>query len=223
MDRKALVLFSGGQDSTTCLYWAKEKFDEVYALTIDYGQRHQREIESSKKICELANVKQKIVPISFLKNMNDSALLDGSTDDVNKKAKHDEKLPASFVPGRNVLMLTLIAIYGYSIDIHDIVTGVCQTDYSGYPDCRDNTIKATQLALSLGLGKDIIIHTPLMFLTKAEEVKLAQELNGCMQALAYSHTCYNGEFPPCGECPSCKLRQKGFDEAGVLDPIYTLF
>ena len=219
--KKAIVLFSGGQDSTTCLYWAKKHFDYVEALTIDYGQKHIIEIESAKKIAELAKVKHTIYPLDFLQKMNDSALLQSSTTKVDDVATHDNNLPASFVPGRNILMLMLIAIYGYKNEIYDIVTGVCQTDYSGYPDCRDNTIKATQLALSLGLGKDVIIHTPLMFMTKSEEVKLASTLEGCMEALSFSHTCYNGKFPPCGECPACKLRAKGFDEAGVLDPIYT--
>jgi 7-cyano-7-deazaguanine synthase len=147
-----------------------------------------------------------------------SALTDSSIK-INSAHKKAENLPASFVPGRNILFLTVAAAYAYERGIDNIVTGVCQTDYSGYPDCRDTTIKAVQVALSLGLEKDIVIHTPLMWLTKAETVKLAMDLKGCWKALSYSHTCYEGLFPPCGQCSACKIRAKGFKEAGVVDPL----
>jgi 7-cyano-7-deazaguanine synthase len=219
MSKKALVLLSGGQDSTTCLFWALRKFEKAVALNIQYGQRHKIECRAAQAIAAMARAPlfESHIPNIFPKS--GSALTDPSLE-IDSSHEKAENLPASFVPGRNILFLTVAAAYAYKEGIQHIVTGVCQTDYSGYPDCRDVTIKATQVALSLGLEKDIIIHTPLMWLTKADTVRLAIDLgDNCMEALSYSHTCYEGEFPPCGECPACKIRAKGFKEAGVLDPL----
>lgn len=216
---KSVVLFSGGQDSTTCLFWAKEKFSEVIALNILYGQRHAIERESARKIADLAEVELIELEMDVFSKINDSALINK---ELNVSSAHgkNSNLPASFVPGRNIMLLTVAASFAYSRDITNIVTGVCQTDYSGYPDCRDKTIKALELALSLGMDKDFQIHTPLMWKTKAETVNMAADLKGCFDALALSHTCYNGQYPPCGECPACKIRARGFDEAGLTDPIF---
>ena len=218
MIKSALVLLSGGQDSTTCLYWARQRFDPIVAVSIWYGQRHAIEIESAKKIAGLAGAKRYQVSTDILRDIGDSALL--SAGNISSQHRSSADLPASFVPGRNLLFLTIAAALAYKWGIQDIVTGVCNTDYSGYPDCRDNTIKSLQVTLSLGMDHPFAIHTPLMRLTKAESVKLAQSLPGCMDALVWSHTCYEGDYPPCGQCPACKLRAKGFEEAGVQDPIY---
>ena len=219
--KKAVVLFSGGQDSTTCLYWALDKFEEVKALSIYYGQRHDNELISAAKIANMAGIAHSRIDLSDLfKSISDSALLNKKQDVF---AEHRSgNLPASFVPGRNLVMLTTAAMFGFKFDIFNVVTGVCQTDYSGYPDCRADTIRSLQTTLNLGMfagGSMINIHTPLMELTKAETVELACNLPGCLDALAYSHTCYEGLVPPCGRCPSCILRAKGFQEAGISDPL----
>lgn len=214
-----LVLLSGGQDSTTCLFWALKRFEKVTALNIQYGQRHKMECDAAEKIADMAGITllKSNIPDVFPKAGSALTDLSFKIDAAHQKA---ENLPASFVPGRNVLFLTMAAANAYKNDIKHIITGVCQTDYSGYPDCRDATIKAIQVALSLGLEKDVIIHTPLMWLTKAETVQLAKSLGDkCWEALAYSHTCYEGVFPPCGKCPACKIRTKGFKEANVIDPL----
>ena len=130
----------------------------------------------------------------------------------------EEGLPNTFVPGRNIILLSFAAARAWQLGIENIVTGVCQTDYSGYPDCRKNTIEALQLALNLGMERQFVLHTPLMWLTKAQTVRKAREL-GALEALSFSHSCYNGTFPPCGTCPACLLRQKGFSEAGIIDPL----
>jgi 7-cyano-7-deazaguanine synthase len=216
---KALVLLSGGQDSTTALYWAKYHFADIRAITFTYGQRHEnQEIDAARTIAEIAKVPLYFAQASDIRQFGNSALLD-THKDINQ-VDGKTGLPASFVPGRNIFFLTLAGMYAYKFGIEDLVLGVCQTDYSGYPDCRNEFITFMQRALSYGMGKDFTLHTPMMFLTKSEEVKMATEMPGCMDALKYSHTCYEGFYPPCGECPACKLRAKGFEEAGVPDPIY---
>lgn len=214
---KVLVVFSGGQDSTTCLYLAKHNFEEVYCLNINYGQRHAIEIQAAERIAKMANVPYKILAIDFLKEIGDSALLEEGNISDHHRSSND--LPASFVPGRNIILLTAAAMYAYKIGIKHIMTGVCQTDFSGYPDCRHDTIRKLEATLLAGMGCAFEILTPLMYLTKAESVTLAGTLPGCMEALAFSHTCYEGQIPPCGKCPACILRQKGFDEAGTIDPL----
>jgi 7-cyano-7-deazaguanine synthase len=220
MDKKsALVLLSGGQDSITCLYWAKQKFEKVKALNIFYGQRHAIEIEAAKKVAHLVEVDYYEIKTDILRDIGDSALI--SLGDISASHRSSNQLPASFVPGRNVLFLTIAAVLAYKWEINDIVTGVCQTDSSGYPDTRDDTIKSLQVTLSLAMERPFVIHTPLMWLTKAESIQFAQAQPGCMEALKWSHSCYEGKIPPCGKCPACKLREKGFAEAGVEDPLFT--
>jgi len=215
---KALVLFSGGQDSTTCLYWARENFDEVIALNISYGQRHRIEGACARKICSLSKIEYLDIETDLLKLITNSALLQDNVS-VNTKHKSDSSLPATFVPGRNILFLTIAKIIAYNYDIKHVVTGVCQTDYSGYPDCRRDTINALETTLTYGLAHSTHIHTPLMYLTKEQTVQMALLFSGCMEALSFSHTCYEGAHIPCGDCPACKLRAIGFEEAGIQDPL----
>jgi 7-cyano-7-deazaguanine synthase len=212
----AVVLLSGGQDSTTCLYWAKERFERLYALTFDYGQRHRIELEAARTIAQMAGVAaHRILKVSELAELGGSALLE----DIPIQERGGRgNLPNTFVPGRNLLFLVLAAAWAYQLECHDLVGGMCQTDYSGYPDCRRATLDALERAIELGMEWTIRIHTPLMFLTKAQSVQLAQEV-GALDALAYSHTCYEGRFPPCGVCPACRLRARGFEEAGIEDPL----
>ncbi len=225
----ALVVFSGGQDSTTCLIWALKKFESVSAITFNYKQRHQIEIECAKKIIDFLSSKKKvqinwlkesihidhvIVDISFLSNLLHSAMIQ----DLDMKYNDETGLPTTFVPGRNILFLTIAAALAYQKKIKHLVAGVCQTDYSGYPDCRDATIKSLQATLKLGLEYDLIIHTPLMWKDKAETIKLMQKLGG-LELYKYTHTCYKGERPACGECFACELRLNGFKKARLTDPL----
>ena len=218
---KALVVLSGGQDSTTCLFWALREFGaaNVEALTFDYGQRHRVELDAARKVAELADVRQTVLPIDTFAAIGGNALTDDSiAPEEGARADADTALPNTFVPGRNLIFLSFAAAFAYTRGIEHVVTGVAQTDYSGYPDCRENTLKALELALRLGMDSRVTLHTPLMFMSKAETVHLAQEV-GAMDAMAWSHTCYNGAVPPCGHCASCELRAKGFAEAGVADPL----
>jgi 7-cyano-7-deazaguanine synthase len=212
----AVCLTSGGQDSTTCLFWAKQHFDPIFALAFDYGQRHRIELEAARVICDLAGVPLTVLPLMILCDLGGSALI-GSHDAIQASGGRDG-LPNTFVPGRNLLFLTVAGAFAYQREIHDLVIGACETDYSGYPDCREQTMLALAQALHLGMDYAVHIHTPLMHLTKAQTVFLAQEV-GAMEALRYSHTCYEGRFPPCGVCPACKLRARGFAEAEVVDPL----
>ena len=219
---KALIVLSGGQDSTTCLYWAIQEYGQknVSAVTFDYGQRHNIELECAAKIARLAGIPHKILPIDTFSAIGGDALTDDEID-VPETAP-DGELPITFVPGRNLIFLTFAAAHAYQTGIGNLVTGVAQTDYSGYPDCRDETLRALEKTIQLGMEYEIKLHTPLMFLTKAETVRLAQDC-GAMGAMAYSHTCYRGEQPPCGRCPACELRAKGFADAGTPDPLVERF
>lgn len=212
----AVCLASGGQDSTTCLFWATQRFERIRAIAFDYGQRHRVELQAAQVVCELAGVPLDILRLSVFEQLGGNALLDTITQIPQASQPHE--LPNTFVPGRNLMFLTAAAAYAYQHQIHDLVMGACETDYSGYPDCREATMQAMQRALSLGLDQPIRIHTPLMHLTKAETVHLAIQLNA-MEAMAFTHTCYEGLTPPCGNCPACILRAKGFKEAGVCDPL----
>lgn len=227
INRDCLVVFSGGQDSTTCLHWALRTFRSVEAIFFDYGQRHASEQQAAETIAERLGIRLRVFRLDFFTQMGGNALID-STLSIEAESSPGS-LPNTFVPGRNLIFLTYAASYAYTLGIRDLVTGVCQTDYSGYPDCRDETILSLEKALSLGLGwstqdfsdrpeKGLTLHTPLMFQSKADSVRWAVEL-GAIDSLAFSHTCYEGSFPPCGKCPSCLLRQKGFAEAGVEDPL----
>lgn len=212
---KALVVLSGGQDSTTCLAWALEKFDHIEAITFDYGQRHRCELDAAKKIAELTQIPQQTLEFDLFSKLTENALTNHQQEITSGS---DSELPSTFVPGRNLIFLTLAAIHAHKLGITDLVTGVCQTDYSGYPDCREEFIKSAENTISLALDQKFTIHTPLMHMTKAETVKMMQEL-GQIELLKHSHTCYEGKRPACGQCPACKLRLKGFQEAGINDPL----
>lgn len=213
--KKAVVIFSGGQDSTTCLCWAINRFDEVEAITFNYGQKHSVEVEQAEKICLMKGIKQTIINIDFLGTLVNSALT--SNGDVNEK--NEIGLPSSFVPNRNQLFITLAHAYAQKIGAEAIITGVCQTDYSGYPDCRQVFIDAISLASYLGSTKRVDIITPLMYLDKAQTWKMAED-EGCIdEVINLSHTCYNGNRSTdwewgygCNSCPACELRKNGYNE-----------
>jgi 7-cyano-7-deazaguanine synthase len=215
----ALVVLSGGQDSTTCLYWAIDRFGtgNVDTVTFDYGQRHRIELECAGRVAAFATVPNRVLPIDTFAKLGGDALTD-ETVDVRPGVDAATGLPNTFVPGRNLIFLTFAAAYAYRRGIRHLVTGVAQTDYSGYPDCREATIESLQQTLCLGMDFDITIHTPLMHRSKKETVELARDL-GALPAMAFTHTCYNGQRPPCGVCPACKLRARGFAEAGLADPL----
>ena len=219
----ALVVLSGGQDSTTCLYWALNRFGagQVEAITFDYGQRHRIELDCAARIAARAGIPHVVLPIDTFAALGGSALTDPGIA-VQAGVDARTQLPATFVPGRNLIFLTFAAAFAYPRGIHDLVTGVAQTDYSGYPDCRQTTLQVLEQAIRLGMEYEITIHTPLMFKSKAETVWMARDL-GALPALADSHTCYNGLQPPCGVCPACQLRAKGFAEAGIPDPLLERF
>jgi 7-cyano-7-deazaguanine synthase len=213
--KRAVVLFSGGQDSTTCLYWAlNQGYASVHAVGFDYGQRHRIELEQARIIADRAGVSYAVLPLPTLAAIGDSALV--GPGDVGQTDRAG--LPSSFVPGRNLIFLTVAAAYAYKLGATVLVGGMCETDYSGYPDCRRATLDALQQAIELGMEYPIEIVTPLMYLSKKETVELAYSLPGCWEALAESHTCYEGVRPGCGRCPACILRAKGFAEAGRSDP-----
>lgn len=215
----AVVIFSGGQDSTTCLYWALNRFQKVEAITFNYGQKHSIELDQSKLICEKENIKQTIIDISFLHTIVESALT--SNGDVNKK--NELGLPSSFVPNRNQLFITLAHSYAQKIGANTLIGGMCETDFSGYPDCRDEFIQKLSEITDLGSGLTvetrIDILTPLMKLDKAETFLLAEK-EGCLdEVIELSHTCYNGDRSiehdwgfGCGECPACNLRENGYEQ-----------
>jgi 7-cyano-7-deazaguanine synthase len=218
MSSSALVLFSGGQDSTVCLAWALARFERVETVGFDYGQRHSAELAARPRILENLACENlatdHLLSLDVLKQIGGSAL----TDDV-KIEMGESGLPTTFVPGRNILFLTVAAALGYRRGIAHLVGGMCETDFSGYPDCRDQTVQATARALSLGLAQDITVHTPLMWIDKAATWKLAEELGGASLVdliVAETVTCYHGDPAPhdwgmgCGACPSCELRAAGY-------------
>ncbi|EHU4917015.1 7-cyano-7-deazaguanine synthase QueC [Vibrio vulnificus] len=206
---KAVVVFSGGQDSTTCLVKALNEFDEVHAITFDYGQRHRLEIEVAQNLAkELGVAAHKVMDVTLLNELAISSL---TRDDIPVSHELQENgLPNSFVPGRNILFLTLAGIYAYQIGAETIITGVCETDFSGYPDCRDDFVKAMNSALVKGMDKPLVIQTPLMWLNKAETWALADQNNALQLVREKTLTCYNGIIGDgCGDCPSCHLRKVG--------------
>ncbi|MBF0358259.1 MAG: 7-cyano-7-deazaguanine synthase QueC [Magnetococcales bacterium] len=219
VEKKALVVLSGGQDSTTCLYWALDFFgkSQVETITFDYGQRHIMEIASAKKIAAIANVANKVIPIDTFSALGGNSLTEPNIP-VENGLGHSNQLPNTFVPGRNLIFLTYAAAFAYQRGIDHLVTGVAQTDYSGYPDCRQETIAALEKTLQLGMESRISLHTPLMFKSKKETVLMAEKL-GALPALGFSHTCYNNSYPPCTICSACQLRAKGFAEADITDPL----
>jgi 7-cyano-7-deazaguanine synthase len=223
VEEKALVVLSGGQDSTTCLYWAIQKFgkDVVETVTFDYGQRHRIELDCAAKIATDVNLRNTLLPIDTFSVIGGSALTEQGIS-VESGLDPETDLPNTFVPGRNLIFLTFSAAFAYQRGCRHLVTGVAQTDYSGYPDCREDTMLALQTAIRLGMDSEIQIHTPLMHLSKKETVELARDL-GALDAMADTHTCYEGSQPPCMECPACVLRAKGFAEAGIPDPLVVRF
>jgi 7-cyano-7-deazaguanine synthase len=226
MTTSALVLFSGGQDSTTCLAWALSHFERVETVGFDYGQRHAAELDARPRVLtgmraisgHWSNVlgDDAVLPINTLKAIGGSALTDDMAFTMGK-----DRLPTSFVPGRNVFFLTAAAALAYRHGIADLVGGMCETDFSGYPDCRDETVQAVGRALSLGLARDVRIHTPLMWIDKKATWSLARELGG--EALVdliieETVTCYQGNRSirhawgyGCAKCPACELRAKGYE------------
>jgi len=204
---KAVVVFSGGQDSTTCLFWALERFAEVEAVTFDYNQRHRLEIEFAQNIANELGIKHHILDMSLLNQLAPNAL---TRNDIEVKDGEDGELPSTFVPGRNLLFLSFAGVIASQIGAKHIVTGVCETDFSGYPDCRDVFIKSLNVTLNLSMDDSFVIDTPLMWLNKEETWELADRLGAFEFVREKTLTCYNGIIADgCGECPACKLRQKG--------------
>ena len=223
----AMVLFSGGQDSTTCLAWALEQFPRIETVGFDYGQKHKIELDCRTPILEAV----KGFKTSWAKKLGEDHMVDLTTlGEISETALTkdmeiqmlDNSLPNTFVPGRNLIFLTFAAVMAYRRGLRHLVTGVCETDYSGYPDCRDDTIKAMQLALNLGMEARFVLHTPLMWMDKAETWQLAEELGGnefVELEKEHTHTCYNGDRSTrhewgygCAKCPACELRKQGYEE-----------
>jgi 7-cyano-7-deazaguanine synthase len=225
--QRALVLFSGGQDSATCLAWALEKFDEVETLGFDYGQNHRVELDVRLKFLQsyrdgqLYNSarlgKDHVLDLGVLGQISDTSLTKEKELEFNESG-----IPNTFVPARNLLFSTFAAAIAYRRGIKHIVLGVCETDYSGYPDCRDDTIKALQVALNLGMDTRLVLHTPLMWLDKSATWQLAQDLGQARLVdliKQQTHTCYEGDRSVfnewgygCGSCPACELRMDGWNK-----------
>ena len=214
------MIFSGGQDSTTCLFWARARYDKVLALTFDYNQRHRREIESARRIATMAGVGHELLNLgAVFAGLSPLTNEEESVDQYKSSADLPGGLEKTFVPGRNILFLCVAANRAYVLGCDHVIIGVSEEDFGGYPDCRLDFIKKMEAALAAGLDKQLNLVTPLITLNKRKIVELALSLPGCMEALSFSTTCYNGTMPPCGSCHSCLLRQKGFAEAGVDDPL----
>lgn len=222
VDDCAVVVLSGGQDSVTCLGIALARFKTVYAIGFDYGQTHAVELNCAKHVCEDHGVPFKLVTLGFMEDLVTTNLIgDG---DVNEAHENKPNLPSSFVPNRNALFLTLAHAHAQEVGATHIYTGVCQTDYSGYPDCREVFVTHLQLALNIGYETDITILTPLMNVDKAGVFAIAEEFDFLETVVNHSHTCYNGVRNKkfcwgygCGECPACKLREAGWEEFEMLE------
>lgn len=212
MDKEtALVVFSGGQDSTTCLYWAKREFKKVWALSFLYGQKHQKEVELAREIARKAGVEFQVMDVSFIASLAQNSLTD--TTITMDQEKPEGGVPNTFVPGRNLFFLSIATVFAREHGIHHIVTGVSQTDFSGYPDCRDAFIKSLNVTLNLAMDEQFVIHTPLMWIDKAETWALADELGVLDLVRHETLTCYNGvPGDGCGHCPACTLRRQGLEK-----------
>lgn len=207
----ALVVFSGGQDSTTCLFWAKRHFKHVRALTFKYGQKHVLEIEQAKEIARIADVPIEVMDVSFISGLSSGCSLTDNSIEMDEDKPADAP-PNTFVPGRNLFFLSIAAVYAREKGCMNLVTGVSQTDYSGYPDCRDSFIRSLNVSLNLSMDEQFVIHTPLMWLDKCETWALADELGVFDLVRTKTLTCYNGIIGDgCGECPACKLRRRGLE------------
>lgn len=206
----ALVVFSGGQDSTTCLFWAKREFEKVYALSFIYGQRHSREVDLAKEIAHKAGVEFEVMDVSFIGRLGRNSLTDPSME--MDREKPVDSYPNTFVPGRNLFFLSIAAVYARERGVRHIVTGVSQTDFSGYPDCRDAFIKSLNVTLNLAMDEQFVLHTPLMWIDKAGTWALADELGVLELVRDETLTCYNGvQGQGCGHCPACVLRREGLE------------
>jgi len=207
---KALVLFSGGQDSTTCLFWAIKKFSKVFAVSFDYGQRHRNELEAARKIAANANVPLQILKMDLLQQVTTNSLTSHEVEVEDEKP--GGRPPNTLVEGRNMLFITYAAIVAKSLGIHHLVTGVGQADFSGYPDCRNDFIVSLNQTLNLSMDFEYTIHTPLMWKNKTEIWQMADEL-GVFEIVRHETvTCYNGiAASGCGECPACYLRNRGLE------------
>lgn len=211
IDDKVLVTFSGGQDSTTCLFWAKREFKEVYAVSYRYGQKHEIEVEMARKIAEKAGVSFEVMDIPLIGRLGHNSLTDATM--VMDQEVPEKGLPNTFVPGRNMFFLSIAAVYARERGIRHLVTGVSQTDYSGYPDCRDAFIKSLNVTLNLAMDYQFVLHTPLMWIDKAQTWELADQLGVLDLVRNETLTCYNGiPGDGCGHCPSCKLRNEGLQK-----------
>lgn len=223
--KKCLVVLSGGQDSTTCLYWALQEFDVVHAVTFDYGQRHRLEIEAACKVAGMAGVMSHEVISVPNCLVSTSPLLSDNQLEQYTNAEEMEKIignrrELTFVPMRNVLFLTVAINRAFALGITDLVTGICQEDNANYSDCTEQFRASYQVMANTALGeKDFVIHAPLMYKSKAETVQLAYELPGCWEALAYSHTSYDGKYPPTDRNHANILRADGFEKANLPDPL----
>lgn len=207
---EAVVVFSGGQDSTTCLLWAMKRYEKVYAVSFDYGQRHSLELTCAKEICDKLGIEHSVMDMSLLNQLAPNSLTRNDIE-VDKDAP-EEGPPNSFVEGRNMVFLTFVAIYAKVRGVTDIITGVSQSDFSGYPDCRDVFIKSLNTTLNLAMDYDFDIITPLMWIDKEETWEMADKLGGFDIVREMTLTCYNGvKGDGCGECPACKLRKRGLD------------
>ncbi len=209
--QRAVVVFSGGQDSTTCLIQAMKQYQEVHCITFDYGQRHRAEIEVAEKLVKQLGVKaHKVLDATLLNELAISSL---TRDNIPVPTQVNNGIPNTFVPGRNVLFLTLAAIYAYQVEAEAVITGVCETDFSGYPDCRDEFVKSLNASVNLGMASNIRFETPLMWLNKAETWALADYYHHLDTIRHNTLTCYNGiQGDGCGECPACHLRQNGLEQ-----------
>ncbi len=207
---EALVVFSGGQDSTTCLFWAKKHFKKVVALSFLYGQKHQKEVELARAISQEAGIEFHVMDVSFIGRLGQNSLTDSSI--VMDEAKPEGGFPNTFVPGRNLFFLSIAAVFAREKGINHLVTGVSQTDFSGYPDCRDGFIKSLNVTLNLAMDEQFVIHTPLMWIDKAQTWALADQLGVLELIRTKTLTCYNGVMGDgCGHCPACKLRREGLE------------
>ena len=222
-----VVVLSGGQDSTTCLFWAKAHHSEspLHTISFDYGQRHRRELEAAARVSEMAGAASHrlVSVVDTLRSV--SPLTSESTLETYADAESMDKIigtriEKTFVPLRNPLFLLIAANHALALGAPALITGVCAMDNANYPDCRPEFLSAAEALFRAALGAPPYpqLWAPLLYLTKAESVKLAQEI-GALPALAYSHTCYAGEYPPCGKCHACVLRASGFAEAGIPDPL----
>lgn len=219
--RPAVVVLSGGQDSMTCLALALSRHDRVTAVSFDYGQKHAVELQMASIQCQMAKVEQIIVDVRFFGKLVTSALTDDDTDEESCSGVHpaNDSLPASFVPNRNALFLTIAHAIAQERKAGYLYTGVCQTDYSGYPDCRQAFISMLEDTLNIGYETDIQIVTPMMNVDKAETFAMAERLGVVREVIELSHTCYNGDRDVrhewgygCGHCPACKIRERGYRE-----------